>query len=154
MTMHVSVSFLSIGKYVTFSIVKDDFMWMHYYIFLFSIVMKELGNKEEQNEEKLRHAIELLEREKKLMEEAPDMQLEDNTKRLRQAYFKANYKKRKIMGMNLIEYPPYTSNSSTIDNHGAGKSCMATVDNRGDEEDEEIKSLLSDSFSSTSSMMI
>lgn len=45
------------------------------------------------NEEKLKNAIEILEKEKKLMEEMPDLQLEDNTKRLRQACFKANYKK-------------------------------------------------------------
>ncbi|XP_062029044.1 protein RKD2-like [Rosa rugosa] len=114
--------------------------------------IQELGKEEEENEEKLRNAIELLEREKKLMEEAPDMQLEDNTKRLRQACFKANYKKRKIMGKNLIDYPPHSSNFSTIDTRG-GKS-IAILDNRGDEEDEEIKSLLSDSFSSSSSMMI
>ncbi|KAL6181627.1 hypothetical protein ACLB2K_048278 [Fragaria x ananassa] len=115
--------------------------------------IQELGKEEDDNnEEKLRNAIELLEREKKLMEEAPDMQLEDHTKRLRQACFKANYKKRKIMGMNLIDYPPHSSNFSLVDNRG-GKS-MAIIDNGGDEEDEEIKSLLSDSFSSSASMMI
>ncbi|XP_050376486.1 protein RKD2-like [Argentina anserina] len=114
--------------------------------------IQQLG-KEEDNEEKLRrrHAIELLEREKKQMEEAPDMQLEDNTKRLRQACFKANYKKRKLMGMNLIDYPLHSSYSNTIDNRG-GKF-MTILGNRGDEEDEEIKSLLSDSFSSSSTMM-
>ncbi|XP_004508743.1 protein RKD4 [Cicer arietinum] len=47
--------------------------------------------------EKLRYAIDALEREKKVVEEMPDMQLEDGTKRLRQACFKANYKKRKLM---------------------------------------------------------
>ncbi|KAM5570773.1 protein RKD2-like [Rosa sericea] len=116
--------------------------------------IQELGKEEEENEEKLRNAIELLEREKKLMEEAPDMQLEDNTKRLRQACFKANYKKRKIMGMNLIDYPPHSSNFSTIDHDTRGGKPVAILDNRGDEEDEEIKSLLSDSFSSSSSMMM
>lgn len=109
--------------------------------------MKELGKEDEESEEKLRNAIELLERERRLMEDAPDMQLEDNTKRLRQACFKANYKKRKIMGMNLIDYQPHSSNFGTISNCG-GKS-MANLDNRGDEEDEEIRSLLSDSFSSS-----
>ncbi|CAJ1944088.1 unnamed protein product [Sphenostylis stenocarpa] len=48
------------------------------------------------SEEKLRSAIEILESEKKLLEEMPDIELEDNTKRLRQACFKANYKKRKL----------------------------------------------------------
>lgn len=50
----------------------------------------------EEEEDKLREAVEILEREKRLMEEVPDLQLEDNTKRLRQACFKANYKKRKL----------------------------------------------------------
>ncbi|XP_024170057.1 protein RKD1 [Rosa chinensis] len=70
--------------------------------------IQELGKEEEENEEKLRNAIELLEREKKLMEEAPDMQLEDNTKRLRQACFKANYKKRKI---SFLQSPLPSSSS-------------------------------------------
>lgn len=37
----------------------------------------------------------ILEQEKKLMEEAPDLQFLEDTKRLRQACFKANYKRRK-----------------------------------------------------------
>ncbi|KAK2357543.1 RWP-RK domain-containing protein [Trifolium repens] len=41
--------------------------------------------------------LEMLEKEKKLVEEMPDMELEHGTKRLRQACFKANYKKRKLM---------------------------------------------------------
>ena len=53
----------------------------------------------EESEAKLKEAIEILEGERKLLEEIPDAQLEDNTKRLRQACFKANYKKRKLMGM-------------------------------------------------------
>lgn len=57
--------------------------------------MQELGRGEDQR--KLREAIELLERERKLMEEVPDLKLEDKTKRLRQACFKANYKKRKLV---------------------------------------------------------
>ncbi|XP_061346635.1 protein RKD2-like [Gastrolobium bilobum] len=62
--------------------------------------VQELGKEEgQENEEKLRNAIEILEKEKKLMEEMPDMQLENNTKRLRQACFKANYKKRKLIGL-------------------------------------------------------
>jgi len=44
-----------------------------------------------------------LEREQRKVEEMPDLELEDNTRRLRQACFKANYKKRKLMGMRLIE---------------------------------------------------
>ncbi|OIV99993.1 hypothetical protein TanjilG_26331 [Lupinus angustifolius] len=62
--------------------------------------VQELGrNGEEESEMKLRNAIEMLEREKKMLEEIPDMQLGDTTKRLRQACFKATYKKRMLMGM-------------------------------------------------------
>ncbi|XP_039162648.1 protein RKD2-like [Eucalyptus grandis] len=57
--------------------------------------VQELGCGED--ERKLQEAIELLERERKLMEEAPDLKLEDKTRRLRQACFKANYKKRKLV---------------------------------------------------------
>lgn len=45
--------------------------------------------------EKLREAIELLEQERKRIEENPDVKIADKTKRLRQACFKANYKRRK-----------------------------------------------------------
>lgn len=45
----------------------------------------------------MREAIEVLERERRMLEEMPDMDLEDKTKRLRQACFKANYKKRKLV---------------------------------------------------------
>ncbi|KAI4335991.1 hypothetical protein L6164_014574 [Bauhinia variegata] len=63
---------------------------------------QELGMQEgQESEAKLRNAIEILEKEKKLLEEKPDLQLEDYTKRLRQACFKANYKKRKLMGMHM-----------------------------------------------------
>ena len=60
--------------------------------------MQELGKEGgQESEEKLRDALEILAKEKKRLEEMPDLQLEDNTKRLRQACFKANYKKRKLM---------------------------------------------------------
>ncbi|KAI4326629.1 hypothetical protein MLD38_031920 [Melastoma candidum] len=54
--------------------------------------------REQKDGEKVREAVELLERERRLMEEVPDLKLKDKTKRLRQACFKANYKKRKQMG--------------------------------------------------------
>lgn len=74
--------------------------------------LQELGKEEgQENEEKLRNAIEILEREKKLLEEMPDMQLEDNTKRLRQACFKANYKKRKL------NMEPHSSSFSRVSPH-------------------------------------
>nr|XP_028960073.1 protein RKD2-like [Malus domestica] len=102
--------------------------------------IQELGKEGEESSEKLRNAITLLERERKLLEEVPDMQLEDNTKRLRQACFKANYKKRKIMGMNVMGQSLSSFSCSNIQ--------YPTSSMDADDEDEEIKSLLSDSFSS------
>lgn len=108
--------------------------------------MQELGKEGEEGEEKLRNAIVLLEMERKLLEEAPDMQLEDNTKRLRQACFKANYKKRKIMGTNVMEKSQSSFSCSNIQ--------YPTSSMDANEEDEEIKSLLSDSFSSNNNACI
>jgi len=49
--------------------------------------------------------IEKLKKEKKLVEEMPDVELEIHTKRLRQHCFKANYKKRKlIMDQQMLMY--------------------------------------------------
>ncbi|CAD5336069.1 unnamed protein product [Arabidopsis thaliana] len=45
---------------------------------------------------KLRNALELLEMEKKMIEEVPDLEFGDKTKRLRQACFKAKYKRRRL----------------------------------------------------------
>ncbi|KAL7234536.1 hypothetical protein ACSBR1_018031 [Camellia fascicularis] len=97
----------------------------------------------------LREAIEILEQEMKMMEEDPDMQLEDGTKRLRQACFKANYKKRKLMGtMNLIEMdsPSFSFSSST--NHPSTEVTTTDYGTRDNEEQEVMKSLWSDCFSS------
>ncbi|KAJ4973258.1 hypothetical protein NE237_006432 [Protea cynaroides] len=57
----------------------------------------------EVTEATLKNAIELLEQEKKLMEVMPDIQLGENTKKLRQACFKSNYKKKKFMGMVEVD---------------------------------------------------
>ncbi|CAK9138113.1 unnamed protein product [Ilex paraguariensis] len=77
--------------------------------------MIELGKEEgEGAEEKLREAIGILEQERSLMEKVPDKQLEDKTKRLRQACFKANYKKRKLMGMMEMQ-SPYSSNCASVE---------------------------------------
>ena len=65
-----------------------------------------------ESEEKLRSAIEILEREKKVLEEMPDTELEDTTKRLRQACFKANYKKRKLTVTGRRKEPRSSSSSS------------------------------------------
>ncbi|OIW19627.1 hypothetical protein TanjilG_18437 [Lupinus angustifolius] len=75
--------------------------------------VQELGKEEgAESDMKLRNAIEILEKEKKMLEETPDMQLEDNTKKLRQACFKASYKKRKLMGMMESQ-----SSFSTLSGH-------------------------------------
>ncbi|OIW18497.1 hypothetical protein TanjilG_13249 [Lupinus angustifolius] len=73
----------------------------------------ELGKEEGQESEmKLRNAIEILEKEKKTLEEMPDMELEDSTKRLRQACFKASYKKKKLMEM--MESKCSSTSTSTL----------------------------------------
>ncbi|KAL7222636.1 hypothetical protein ACSBR1_024352 [Camellia fascicularis] len=91
-------------------------------------------------EGRLKEAIDVLEQERKLMEEVPDMQLEDKIKRLRQACFKASYKKRKLMG-TVNSYSSSSSSSSIrtfVDYYGTWEN---------EEEEEEIRSLLSDCFS-------
>lgn len=63
-------------------------------------LLQELGREDgEAGEAQLRSAIEILEQERKLMEEKPFIQMEEKTKRLRQACFKANYKKRRLMAL-------------------------------------------------------
>ncbi|KAL4585195.1 hypothetical protein LXL04_009810 [Taraxacum kok-saghyz] len=58
--------------------------------------VQELGKSScERADVKLREAILILEGERKKMEEIPDLKLEHNTKKLRQAFFKTNYKKRR-----------------------------------------------------------
>ncbi|KAF3324232.1 protein RKD1-like protein [Carex littledalei] len=47
----------------------------------------------------VKSAIEILEQEQKLMEMRPSVQMQKQTKRLRQACFKANYKKRKLVAV-------------------------------------------------------
>ncbi|KAL7115066.1 hypothetical protein ACP275_04G161000 [Erythranthe tilingii] len=86
---------------------------------------------EEDSEEKgklMRKAIEILEQEKRIMEEIPDMEMENKTKRLRQACFKANYKKRKLQ-MGFITDDKITCSKSagpsTSDVYSSGvENCM------------------------------
>jgi hypothetical protein len=62
--------------------------------------------------------LEMLEKEKKLVEEMPDMELEHGTKRLRQACFKANYKKRRLMLMRLMDHQQsLVSESESVNDH-------------------------------------
>ncbi|KAL3819410.1 hypothetical protein ACJIZ3_005315 [Penstemon smallii] len=86
------------------------------------------------------------------MEELPDLQLEDKTKRLRQACFKANYKRRKLMG--LVDGSSSKSSSSnkttnTTTNNNIN-SCSSNISSNKDKEDyidyedEELQCLFSD----------
>ncbi|CAN1839624.1 Protein RKD1 [Linum perenne] len=47
---------------------------------------------------RLEKAIRLLENERKMLDESPDLELGTSTKRLRQACFKANYKEKQMNG--------------------------------------------------------
>ncbi|KAL2492974.1 Protein RKD1 [Abeliophyllum distichum] len=115
--------------------------------------VQELGN--EEGEGKLRDAIQILEQERKLMEEIPDLQLEDKTKRLRQACFKVNYKKRKVMaGMSSMSESKSAGSSG---NNPAASfdminaiDCSGSRDEDDDDDDGEMKSLLPYCFSSCS----
>lgn len=78
------------------------------------------------------------------------MQLEDKTKRLRQAFFKANYKKRKLMGM--IDSSSKTAASTSTYNVALPNESAANFCGSDDgDEDEEFKYFFSDCFSSSSS---
>ncbi|KAL2645983.1 hypothetical protein AAZV13_05G024000 [Glycine max] len=103
--------------------------------------VQELGKEEgRESEEKLRSAIEILEREKKVLEEMPDTELEDTTKRLRQACFKANYKKRKLTVTGRGREP----HSSSFSGFVARSIVNATGEYSNESEEErDIKYLLS-----------
>lgn len=50
----------------------------------------------------LTNEIEMLEEHKKMVERIPEMELTERTKKLRQACFKANYKKRRSLQHNTV----------------------------------------------------
>ncbi|KAF8085468.1 hypothetical protein N665_0666s0016 [Sinapis alba] len=61
-------------------------------------LLDHLGKTEDERiRSKMRKALEILEREKKMIEENPNLEFGDETKRLRQACFKANYKRRRLL---------------------------------------------------------
>ncbi|KAL5817895.1 hypothetical protein ACOSQ3_026273 [Xanthoceras sorbifolium] len=103
--------------------------WPHRKLMSLQALIKNLHEYErekgEDSEGKLRESIEILERERKMIEEIPDMEMEDETKRLRQACFKANYKKRKFMGVNMMMTMDAQSSSSSV---GSFTSSNATID--------------------------
>ncbi|XP_057465837.1 protein RKD1-like [Actinidia eriantha] len=109
--------------------------------------VQEMGKEEGDGDEgRCREAIEILEQERKLMEEAPDTQLHHQTKRLRQECFKANYKKRKLMGMNMVMVESHDS-SSTSTNLANSDAVDQDYDHRVDDDDgDEGKEMSSDCF--------
>ncbi|XP_006649045.1 protein RKD1-like [Oryza brachyantha] len=56
--------------------------------------VEEIGEQTGQLKDKARNAVEMLQQKKKLIEQKPDVELDDWTKTLRQMYFKKNYKRR------------------------------------------------------------
>lgn len=93
-------------------------------------------------ERKSRAILEILEHQKKLIEEIPDMQLEDQTKRLRQACFKANYKKRKLMGMMTGSSP----HQSLFQNNFVDNSYGSIREEMEDFGEEDFKTIFADCF--------
>ncbi|XP_066374808.1 uncharacterized protein [Miscanthus floridulus] len=69
----------------------------------FASVLQEAGKAVD--EEQLRAVVEMLQQEKQLLEQRPYVQLDEKTKRLRQACFKANYKKRRLLALKGGEAP-------------------------------------------------
>ncbi|KAL7098787.1 hypothetical protein ACP275_09G040600 [Erythranthe tilingii] len=142
--------------------------WPHRKLMSLQTLIKNVQeNGEEGETTKLKGSLETLVQEKKLMEEIPDMQLEDKTKRLRQSFFKANYKKRKLMGMvstndsNARRCRLKYSSSSKEDNRSGGvktsDGCGGDFDfsyNDNYDEDDEFMYFFSDCFSSSSSDII
>lgn len=63
------------------------------------------------NEEYIRREVETLEEHRRLMEENPELQLTEGTKKLRQACFKANYKRRRCREMQQCYFHPYSTSS-------------------------------------------
>ncbi|XP_038687552.1 protein RKD1-like [Tripterygium wilfordii] len=128
--------------------------WPHRKLMSLQTLIKNVQDLEgEGREGKVRDAIEILEKEKKMLEEMPDLQLEDKTKRLRQACFKANYKKRRLLGFNTNMDSSSSSSSSNTGGHDACLNVTRANDSNDqtaeNEVDEEIKSLLSDPLSSS-----
>nr|XP_043639560.1 protein RKD5-like [Erigeron canadensis] len=95
------------------------------------LVKRDLENpSENEAKEKIVAAIDALEKERKKLEEVPDIQLGDTTKRLRQACFKANYKKRKTI---LMGKPSSCTLMANNYGHQSSSSCSSTCvdDHRG-----------------------
>lgn len=70
-----------------------------------SQVLQEAGKAND--DEQLRAMVEMLEQERRLLEQKPYVELEEKTKRLRQACFKASYKKRRLLALEPGEASKY-----------------------------------------------
>lgn len=99
----------------------------------------------EENADKLQDALEKLEKEKRTIEELPDLEFKDKTKRLRQACFKANHKRKKKRSLKSDQAHIASCSSS------GSVASDESVNDAGMESDEEVKYLLcgfSNEFSS------
>ncbi|XP_019093346.1 PREDICTED: protein RKD2-like [Camelina sativa] len=100
--------------------------------------VKELQKMEgEENAGKLQNALEMLEKEKRTIEELPDLEFEDKTKRLRQACFKANHKRKKKRShkSDQAHIASCLSSGSVASDESVNDAVM-------EESDEEVKYLL------------
>uniref|UniRef100_A0A7N0ZY07 RWP-RK domain-containing protein n=1 Tax=Kalanchoe fedtschenkoi TaxID=63787 RepID=A0A7N0ZY07_KALFE len=109
----------------------------------------------------IRSAIQELESQRKMMEAMPEVELEAQTKRLRQACFKANYKKRRLMIMSNEALADSNGSVSSSKDRESTTSSMANVSFSsssmpgrdvgalacGLEESDELQSLLFDALS-------
>ncbi|VAI72304.1 unnamed protein product [Triticum turgidum subsp. durum] len=68
-------------------------------------VLQEAGKANDDGQ--LRAMVEMLEQERRLLEQRPYVELEEKTKRLRQACFKASYKKRRLLALEPGEASKY-----------------------------------------------
>ncbi|CAN8292540.1 unnamed protein product [Cochlearia groenlandica] len=99
---------------------------------------------DEESAKKVREALEKLEKEKRMIEEFPDMEFEDKTRRLRQACFKANHKRkrRSFMSTSITSSSSSSSSSScSFVSCLSENSCLMVLDQE-EKEDEELKYLL------------
>ncbi|KAL0863259.1 hypothetical protein Bca101_042377 [Brassica carinata] len=68
-------------------------------------LLDQLGETEdEMTRTKLKKSLEILEREKIMIEEDPNLEVGDETKRLRQACFKANHKRRRLLSISNTSF--------------------------------------------------
>lgn len=105
------------------------------------ILQHELENaKGHEHKKTLRNALEILEKEKKKIEEFPELDFDDRIKRLRQAYFKAKHKMKRrtcVMSKSITSSSSYVSGLSDDDRYS-----MVVHEEVREEDDEEVKYLL------------